>query len=160
MASWTSPKTWNVGDVLTAADMNTYVRDNTTFLSSPTGATVATSQTTASASYVDLATAGPAVTVTTGLNAIVAVGAQMANAGAGDGAGMSYAVSGATTTAANNAWAAEYSSGVAGGYPQASLVSLASGLNAGSNTFTAKYIAFVGGTAVFADRWIIVWPLP
>lgn len=27
--AWTSPKTWNVGDVLTAADMNTYVRDNT-----------------------------------------------------------------------------------------------------------------------------------
>lgn len=32
MASWTTPKTWAVGDILTAADMNTYVRDNTTFL--------------------------------------------------------------------------------------------------------------------------------
>jgi hypothetical protein len=30
--AWTSPKTWNFGDVLTAADMNTYVRDNTGFL--------------------------------------------------------------------------------------------------------------------------------
>lgn len=28
MAAWTNPKTWNVGDILTAADMNTYVRDN------------------------------------------------------------------------------------------------------------------------------------
>jgi len=26
--SWTTPKTWAVGDVLTAADMNTHVRDN------------------------------------------------------------------------------------------------------------------------------------
>lgn len=26
--AWTSPKTWSTGDVLTAADMNTYVRDN------------------------------------------------------------------------------------------------------------------------------------
>lgn len=26
--AWTTPKTWAVGDVLTAADMNTYVRDN------------------------------------------------------------------------------------------------------------------------------------
>lgn len=26
--AWTDPKTWSVGDVLTAADMNTYVRDN------------------------------------------------------------------------------------------------------------------------------------
>jgi hypothetical protein len=26
--AWTTPKTWAVGDVLTAADMNTYVRDD------------------------------------------------------------------------------------------------------------------------------------
>lgn len=26
--AWTTPKTWNVGDILTAADLNTYVRDN------------------------------------------------------------------------------------------------------------------------------------
>lgn len=32
MAIWTTPKTWNVGDILTAADMNTYVRDNTSLL--------------------------------------------------------------------------------------------------------------------------------
>ena len=33
--SWTSPKTWSVGDLLTSSDMNTYVRDNTSFLSQP-----------------------------------------------------------------------------------------------------------------------------
>lgn len=27
--AWTSPKTWTANDVLTAADMNTYIRDNT-----------------------------------------------------------------------------------------------------------------------------------
>lgn len=48
MAIWTTPKTWNVGDVLTAADMNTYVRDNTSYLHDPivdytvTGSAVAT----------------------------------------------------------------------------------------------------------------------
>lgn len=26
--SWTTPKTWAVGDILSSADMNTYVRDN------------------------------------------------------------------------------------------------------------------------------------
>lgn len=26
--TWTAPKTWSVGDILTASDMNTYVRDN------------------------------------------------------------------------------------------------------------------------------------
>ena len=30
--TWTSPKTWVVSDVLTASDMNTYVRDNTSDL--------------------------------------------------------------------------------------------------------------------------------
>lgn len=29
--SWTTPKTWASGDILTASDMNTYVRDNTDY---------------------------------------------------------------------------------------------------------------------------------
>jgi hypothetical protein len=32
--AYTTPKTWSVGDVLTASDMNTYVRDNAAFLKS------------------------------------------------------------------------------------------------------------------------------
>lgn len=35
--AWSSPKTWNVGDVLTAADMNTYVRDNAGYLHGDAG---------------------------------------------------------------------------------------------------------------------------
>lgn len=30
--AWTTPKTWAVGELLTAADMNAYVRDNTEYL--------------------------------------------------------------------------------------------------------------------------------
>lgn len=30
--AWTAPKTWAVGDVLSASDVNTYVRDNTKWL--------------------------------------------------------------------------------------------------------------------------------
>jgi hypothetical protein len=30
--AWTTPKTWAVGDPATAADLNTYVRDNVAFL--------------------------------------------------------------------------------------------------------------------------------
>lgn len=30
--AWTTPKTWSVGDVLTAADLNAYVRDNNKWL--------------------------------------------------------------------------------------------------------------------------------
>lgn len=32
--AWTSPKTWAAGDVWTAADANTYIRDNTAWLKS------------------------------------------------------------------------------------------------------------------------------
>ena len=30
--AWTTPKTWNIGDQVTAAEMNTHVRDNQTYL--------------------------------------------------------------------------------------------------------------------------------
>lgn len=33
---WTTPKTWNVGDVMASPDLNTYVRDNTATLRLPT----------------------------------------------------------------------------------------------------------------------------
>ena len=38
--AWNTPKTWAVGDILTASDMNTYVRDNTDFLNAPPSARV------------------------------------------------------------------------------------------------------------------------
>jgi len=63
-------------------------------------ATVATSQTTSSATYTDLATAGPAVTVTTGTKALVIVTTAFRDTGGTNNlAWMSYAVSGATTVA-------------------------------------------------------------
>lgn len=37
-ATWTTPKTWNTGDPLTAADMNTHIRDNFEFIKSPPSA--------------------------------------------------------------------------------------------------------------------------
>ena len=38
--AWSAPKTFVVGDVLTASDMNTYVSDNTDFLNTPPSARV------------------------------------------------------------------------------------------------------------------------
>lgn len=40
MAVYTSPKTWNVGDVLTASDMNVYVRDNTLYFRGGNGGVI------------------------------------------------------------------------------------------------------------------------
>lgn len=105
------------------------------------GATVATAQTTSSATYTDLATAGPAVTVTTGTKALVIVTSAMRDTGGTQNVGyMSYAVSGATTVAATDASAIAFvSTNISAGkvfrFSAASVVTL----TAGSNTFTAKY---------------------
>ena len=104
-------------------------------------ATVATAQSTSSATYTDLATAGPAVTVTTGTKALVIVTGGMRDTGGTDNVGfMSYAVSGATTIAASDTTAISFVSTTisAGKVFRFSAASVAT-LTAGSNTFTAKY---------------------
>jgi hypothetical protein len=120
-----------------------------------TEATVATSQGTTSASYTDLATSGPAVTVTTGIKALVIVTCDLTTYSNYQG-WMSYAVSGATTTSASDT--VSLSSRVnASATTRASAASVAT-LTAGSNTFTAKYRVDSGSSAVplFANRQIFV----
>lgn len=128
---------------------------------SPTSdsASVATLQSTTSTSYTDLTTAGPAVTVTTGTKALVIITALQYNDLAGAYSRSSYAVSGATTTAASDTVC------IANRQPAASAdlairvssASLAT-LTAGSNTFTMKYKASTSN-ALFADRSIFVMNL-
>lgn len=115
-------------------------------------ATVATAQTTTSTSYTDLATAGPAITLTTGTKALVIVSAAVRNSSAGVSSYMSFAVSGATTIAANDANA--YLT-FETDYDKSSFAIIITGLTAGSNTFTAKYRT-AAGTATFVDRNINV----
>ena len=127
-----------------------------------TTATVATNQNTNSTTYTDLATAGPAVTVTTGTKALVIVTSQI-NASNASIAYMSYAVSGATTIAANDAvalWKENDNGSAVNESIRASCVSQVT-LTAGSNTFTAKYrhSAGGGGLAVFRERDILVMNL-
>ena len=121
-------------------------------------ATVATSQTTTSGSYTDLATSGPAVTVTTGTKALVIVSCKI-NVGQEGTAFMSYAVSGATTVAGSDAVALQKQNDTTTSvedFIRASSASLVT-LTAGSNTFTAKYRSGSGAkTATFASREIFV----
>lgn len=123
-------------------------------------ASVTTLQSTASTSYTDLATSGPAVTLTIGANglALVCIGAVADNATGNQASIMGYAVSGATTVAATDAtcgWMYSNTGGQVGGI---SRTYLHTGLTAGSNTFTAKYRA-TGGTGDFQQRTISVVPL-
>lgn len=159
---------WAAGDVLLAADLTDTFAAKAP-LASPTftgnvvwsGATlrtatasVATSQTTTSASYTDLATAGPAVTLTTGTKVLVIIGAHIFGSQTTYLNYMSFAVSGATTVSASDTTC------LLAGVPtriQACAAYLMTTLTAGSNTFTAKYRSEAGtNTATFLNRFISV----
>lgn len=156
--SWTAPPTFVSGAVLTAAQMNILGGD-IAFLGGPKGTAVNGSQTTASAAYTDLATVGPQVTVTTGANAVVVLTAFLQNNTAFDEAFMSFAVTGATTLAASDTTSVLFQASNSGGVAQQGATYLVPGLTAGSNTFTAKY-RVNSGTGTFANRSIVVFPLP
>ena len=133
----------------------------TTISTSPANdsATVATQETTSSATYTDLTTAGPAVTVTTGTKALVILSSNMRDR-EDRGWFMSYAVSGATTIAASDTTALSMVTPTQpAGIYQVSFANVVT-LTAGSNTFTAKYRTIsTGHSAVFKDRSIFVMNL-
>lgn len=176
--TWSAPMTAVSNSVFTASQFNTFIRDNLNetapakastsgahFAVSGTNeiaerlsatASVLAAETTTSTSYTDLATVGPAVTVTTGPLALVVVHGSIDNSGAGS-CRMSYAVSGASTIAeADNRGIGVY--GVAGSGIVASSVVLHTDLTPGSNTFTAKY-RVASGTGTFNSRRLLVFPL-
>jgi hypothetical protein len=133
----------------------------TTTVSYPTTAqaTVGASETTSSTTYTDLATAGPAITMTTGTKALVIVSAAVNTAKIQNGTYfMGYEVSGATTIAATDTTAlATGPDSNAGAILIASRASLVT-LTAGSNTFTAKYRR-TANTPTFSERNIFVMNL-
>ncbi len=150
--AWTAPRTWVTGEVVTAAIMNTHLRDNLLALL-PSTAEVQTSETETATAYDDMTTAGPSVTVDTPTVATVIVSARISNSAAGSSFA-SYAVSGATTSAATDERAAH----VAGTDVTVSTrVTRHTGLTAGSNTFTMKY-RVASGTGTFVMRRIFVFP--
>lgn len=174
--AWTAPMTAVSGSVYTAAQFNMFVRDNLNE-TAPAKATtagshfagtglnsiaeriaatdiVATSQTTTSTSYTDLATVGPTITATTGPYAIVFLYNSNVNSTTVSSL-MSFEVSGASSiSAADNT-----SIGIAGtAGSREGAAFLLTTLTPGSNTFRCKY-RVGSGTGTFADRRITVFPL-
>lgn len=119
-------------------------------------ATVTTQESTASTSYVDLTTPGPAVTITSqGTQALVTIRAQMFASTGTVSATMGFVVSGATTRAATNADSLTIQCTNIGDGNYLTGQQLIP-ITPGTNTYTAKYHAAVG-TAVFAQRRIYVF---
>lgn len=141
---------FTAGSILTAAELSAL--DGLLNMGS---ATVATTESTTSTSYTDLATAGPSVTLTTRTFVFVVITAQAWNSSATSGTWWSFAVSGATTLAAadgNAGIVTAAASGDAFRYSVAKIVPV----TAGVNTFTMKYKAGAN-TATFSKREIAVW---
>lgn len=179
--AWTTPRTWTGGETLTAALLNTHLRDNfneldvakiTTYGGYPvtTGVNaltersygferIDTSQTRTLSTYGDLATVGPTVTLTTGTSAVIFITAQQSTDATGSHAKSSYAISGATTSAADNARALVLDGIQLNSGYRAGTVDFRTDLTAGSNTFTMKYASDGTNTASFASRILIVIPL-
>src|SRR5881409_1925618 len=155
--SWSAPMTAVAGATFAAAQFNQYVRDN--LLECPTakvstagqyavatganamaarsnlGATIVTAETTTSTSYTDIASVGPAVTVTTGTSAKVMIKGGLENSGANNQSWMGFTVSGASSVAAADAQAINIAGVAAANRLRFGAVFLITGLTAGTNTF-------------------------
>jgi hypothetical protein len=150
--TWSAPRTWTTGEIVTAAMMNG-VRDELLALQA-TSASIATAETTTSTTYVDLATVGPAITISTSTTVLVFIQATMSVNGVFN-AFMGAAVSGATTLGASDTDAVNVVSSVANHTDRQGVAFRITGLTAGSNTFTAKY-RVSGGTGSFANRHMVL----
>lgn len=181
--TWSAPMTAIAGSVFTAAQFNTFVRDNlnecptakTTTAGSifvgtgtnqlaeqiPTRDAVTTGtllgESTTSTSYTNLATPGPTVTVATQTQALVCLYAQLANSTSGVATWYSYAVSGATTLAPDDGTAILMQAGAGVGQRVGATI-LQTGLTPGINTFTAQY-KVGSGTGSWNSRRLAVLPL-
>lgn len=120
---------------------------------------VNTQETTTSATYVDLATVGPSITVTVGQNGLLLVlfSCSFFGSAAGNFNRMSFALSGANTRAAGVEELFRKSESNAGD-TNCSQFALLKGLIPGSTTVTSKYVTS-GGTATFSSRKIAAIPL-
>lgn len=173
--------TFTPGAALTAAQLNTFLRDNMLetapakasrnggyFVTTDTNtiaerrlikASRGETGTTNSESFTTMANSGPEVTVDTGRIAIIAMTARVnINSGkAGDEGLMTFQCSGATSIEASDTYA--LSIGEAGGsYQRATSIHVESFLTPGTNTFTAYYRKNGTGSASFANREL--WVLP
>lgn len=162
--AWTAPRTWTTTELVTAAMMNTHVRDNLVYLGGSSGAFVSTSATaftnTAFADM-DALTAGPLaspliVSVLTQTSALVTVSASsIVQATSGD-CRISYRVSGATTVASNDNWSLRVSS--ASSTRGGSFVHHVTGLTVGTNTFEMQ-ARVTANNATIAGPTLTVIPL-
>lgn len=164
--AWNPPENhpYVSGEVVSAATLNTFVRENLQDLDRRTrhysaGVTIDDEQT-SSTTFTDLPTVGPSVTVEVGTSGLlmVLIHCRMTNASTADEVNMGIEISGATADPAQIRRSIGFS-------PRATLIWYSAGtvaywttLNPGIHTVTAKYRCN-GGTGRFRDRFLTAVPL-
>lgn len=178
--AWTSPMTFIDGRVLTAAQLNTHLRDNLleTATARSTGGggyfvtvapgeiaereygsdRVSNSETSDSESFTDLSTFGPSVTVKTGTQAWVHLYCGMHSDGANNSYLMGFDVTGDSSIEASDSRSIQGRVNSANLNRRMAASFVVSNLTSGSNVFTAKY-RVESGSGTFTDRAIAVFPL-
>lgn len=161
--AWTTPRTWTTTELVTAAMMNTHVRDNLSFLAGTVGASNTDSRTFTNTAYADLdALTGGAgtmgaviVTATTGTSAEVSWSAAFGTSAST--ICISFRVSGATTLASDDSRRI--------GKQGADVVDagrslVLTGLTAGVNTFELQAKVLAAATGTIARPTLTVGPVP
>jgi hypothetical protein len=183
---WTAPITFVPNSVLTASQLNTYLRDNMLetmparsvhagshfavvsrgMIAERTTMSgfVGTDENTTSTDYTDLATPGPTVTASTSVSAVVFLYCQQyavtgGSPGNGGPAWMSYEVSGDTQSDASDNRAIEWQQPVDTSGQAWGAAILHADLTPGINTFTCKYRVSGTRTGHWVNRRIAVFPL-
>lgn len=182
--AWTSPMTFVANNVLTAAQMNTHLRDNL-LETAPAKATTSGGSFFVSQgpnrieervvkvsranpfeehknnSYTNLATPGPIVRVETGETVILMMGCRIGNSIVDLRANMSFEISGDTEREPNDKFSIQSEGRIAGRYANWGVTFLVTDLNPGTNIFTAKYKCdnSSNNTGQWGHRFIGVIPL-
>ena len=180
--AWTAPITFVSNTVLTAAQLNTYLRDNMNE-TAPAKATTPgywfisqgpnviaeraieidilnTAQETTETDFADLGTIGPQITCVTGTRAIYFVTAQTYNLTGDRATYMGVEVTGASDIAPddNNSLIIDGLTQTQLNTMRATAVYVENGLTAGTNTFTCKY-KVNEGTGHWSNRQLVVMAL-
>ena len=160
--AWTTPRTWTTSELVTAAMMNTHVRDNLNFLAGWGTGHNADSRTFTNTGLLDLdaltggagTMAAVTATVTTDTAAVVFVNAFTANSTLGATVQIAYKVSGATTIAGQQVL--QHESGAASDLEEMTAMRIEEALNAGSNTFELQASTSAGTGDIRRPRLVVV----
>jgi hypothetical protein len=152
-AAWTTPKTWNTGDPLTASDMNTHIRDNFEFVKTPpTGyykANEASDYTTTSSSFANVDATNFVQTITTaGGDVLVGFSGTIKHSTAGQNVYLDVEVDG--VRAAGDDGMLQVSCPGTNYAFNATFVRMIRGLSAGSHTFKLQWKTSAATATMFA----------